>query len=249
MLIPILSPFGERVQVLMWIDASNCCPPWAPLLRGSNCSSLGACGGWPKCHTQECWIRNYNPNNLTPPFCCLCALSLHRCSSCSAEIAAETAVRLSREPDDVTGIIQPCHQSACVAMTTRACGEEACTEPTGRRGKADTECVSDALWIWTPASVSCMRLQGNLRGRGDRRNAAESHTQGGLEPGFMVVNAFCFFLCVRLLLLLLLEMPARFHCSTFIHSHTTAYLFFFVRCLCDSLVQEDASSVSLLLGF
>ncbi|XP_056321222.1 uncharacterized protein si:dkey-91i10.2 isoform X2 [Danio aesculapii] len=62
--------------------------------------------------------------------------------SCSAEIAAETPVRLSREPDDVTGITQPCHQSACVAMTTRACGEEACTEPTGRRGKADTECVS-----------------------------------------------------------------------------------------------------------
>lgn len=62
--------------------------------------------------------------------------------SCSAEIAAETPVRLSREPDDVTGITQPCHQSACVAMTTQACGEEACTEPTGRRGKADTECVS-----------------------------------------------------------------------------------------------------------
>ncbi|XP_057191503.1 uncharacterized protein si:dkey-91i10.2 isoform X4 [Triplophysa rosa] len=60
----------------------------------------------------------------------------------SADIASETLVRLSREQNDAADIIapQPSHQSAHVAMTTSACGEE----PTGRGGKAPTECVSGA---------------------------------------------------------------------------------------------------------
>nr|XP_055070637.1 uncharacterized protein si:dkey-91i10.2 [Misgurnus anguillicaudatus]XP_055070638.1 uncharacterized protein si:dkey-91i10.2 [Misgurnus anguillicaudatus] len=66
--------------------------------------------------------------------------------SCSADIASETPVRPSREQNDVADITasQPSHQSARVAMTTSACGEEACAEPTGQGGKAAPECVSGA---------------------------------------------------------------------------------------------------------
>ncbi len=152
--------------------------------------------------------------------------SLPRCSSCSAEIAAETPVRLSREKNDVTDITapQPSHQSAHVAMTTSACGEEACTEPAGQQGKAATECVRNAAVSCTPLYIITsergqrqqlsyiyrnvirvhgrLRLQGNLHGRGDCRHAAErtaaakSNTQRGLDPGFMVVTALRFFCTV-----------------------------------------------------
>ncbi|TRY59288.1 hypothetical protein DNTS_016364 [Danionella cerebrum] len=86
--------------------------------------------------------------------------------SCSAEIAAEMPVQVSREHNDVTDNSSP-HQSDHVAMTTPACGEESSAEPTGRRGNAATEC---------PAGESA------------RHAAADSHTQGGLDTGLMVVS-------------------------------------------------------------
>ncbi|KAI2660602.1 Rho guanine nucleotide exchange factor 1 [Labeo rohita] len=118
--------------------------------------------------------------------------------SCSAEIAAETPVRLSREQNDVTDITapQPSHQSAHVAMTTSACGEEACTEPAGQRGKAATECVRNAAVSRTllhitsergQRQLSCMygsviRVHGRLRsppyqqvsGAGCRRSSSDA---------------------------------------------------------------------------
>ncbi|XP_059417809.1 uncharacterized protein LOC132152885 isoform X2 [Carassius carassius] len=104
---------------------SSCCP--AILLDGTDLSSYGA------------KIYKMRDGFLGS------ALDLIK-KSCSAEIAAETPVRLSREHNDVTNITapQPSHQSAYVAMTTSACGEEACTEPVGQRGKVATECVSGA---------------------------------------------------------------------------------------------------------
>uniref|UniRef100_A0A672T7E0 Uncharacterized LOC107555352 n=2 Tax=Sinocyclocheilus grahami TaxID=75366 RepID=A0A672T7E0_SINGR len=104
---------------------SSCCP--AILLDGSDLSSYGA------------KIYKMRDGFLGS------ALDLIK-KSCSAEIAAESPIRLSREQNDVTDITapQPSHQSAHVAMTTSACGEEACTKPVGQRGKAATECVSGA---------------------------------------------------------------------------------------------------------
>lgn len=104
---------------------SSCCP--AILLDGQDLSSYGA---------KIYKIKNGFLGS---------ALDLIK-KSCSAEIAAETPVRLSREQNDVTDITapHPSHQSAHVAMTTSACGEEACTEPTGQQGKAASECVSGA---------------------------------------------------------------------------------------------------------
>ncbi|XP_051565226.1 uncharacterized protein si:dkey-91i10.2 isoform X2 [Myxocyprinus asiaticus] len=104
---------------------SSCCP--AILLDGTDLSSYGA------------KIYKMRDGFLGS------ALDLIK-KSCSAEIAAETPVRLSRDRNDITDITtpQPSHQSAHVAMTTSACGEEACNEPTEQGGKAATECVSGA---------------------------------------------------------------------------------------------------------
>ncbi|XP_052003977.1 uncharacterized protein LOC127658638 [Xyrauchen texanus] len=100
--------------------SSSCCP--AILLDGTDLSSYGA-----KIYKMRDGLLGS-------------AMDIIK-KSCSAEIAAETPVRLSRERNDITDITtpQPNHQSAQVAMTTSACGEEACFQPTGQ---APTECVS-----------------------------------------------------------------------------------------------------------
>lgn len=67
--------------------------------------------------------------------------SLSSSLSCSAEISAKAPVRLSHDQHDGTDITtpQPGCQSTCVAMTTPACRQEACSEATGR--EEPRECV------------------------------------------------------------------------------------------------------------
>ncbi|KAK3543762.1 hypothetical protein QTP70_027175, partial [Hemibagrus guttatus] len=92
--------------------ASTCCP--AIILDGKDLSSYGA-----KIYKMKADLLGS-------------ALDLIK-KSCSAEISAKAPVRLSHDQHDGTDITtpQPGCQSACVAMTTPACRQEACSEATG----------------------------------------------------------------------------------------------------------------------
>ncbi|RXN29252.1 si:dkey- isoform X1 [Labeo rohita] len=129
---------------------SSCCP--AIILDGTDLSSYGA------------KIYKMRDGFLGS------ALDLIK-KSCSAEIAAETPVRLSREQNDVTDITapQPSHQSAHVAMTTSACGEEACTEPAGQRGKAATECQVSGAGCRRSSSDAAYELAESVRAQRECR--------------------------------------------------------------------------------
>ncbi|XP_053352299.1 uncharacterized protein si:dkey-91i10.2 [Clarias gariepinus] len=93
--------------------ASTCCP--SLLLDGKDLSSYGA-----KIYKMKADLLGT-------------ALDLLK-KSCSAEINGKAPVRLSHDQHDGTDITtpQPGCQSACVAMTTPACRQEACSEATGR---------------------------------------------------------------------------------------------------------------------
>ncbi|XP_047670812.1 uncharacterized protein si:dkey-91i10.2 isoform X2 [Tachysurus fulvidraco] len=93
--------------------ASTCCP--AIILDGKDLSSYGA-----KIYKMKTDLLGS-------------ALDLIK-KSCSAEISAKAPTRLSHDQHDGTDITtpQPGCQSACVAMTTLACRQEACSEATGR---------------------------------------------------------------------------------------------------------------------
>ncbi|XP_016093598.1 uncharacterized protein [Sinocyclocheilus grahami] len=129
---------------------SSCCP--AILLDGSDLSSYGA------------KIYKMRDGFLGS------ALDLIK-KSCSAEIAAESPIRLSREQNDVTDITapQPSHQSAHVAMTTSACGEEACTKPVGQRGKAATECQVSGAGCRRSSSDAAYELAESVRAQRECR--------------------------------------------------------------------------------
>ncbi|KAF5905871.1 si:dkey- isoform X1, partial [Clarias magur] len=92
---------------------STCCP--SLLLDGKDLSSYGA-----KIYKMKADLLGT-------------ALDLLK-KSCSAEINAKAPVRQSHDQHDGTDITtpQPGCQSACVAMTTPACRQEACSEATGR---------------------------------------------------------------------------------------------------------------------
>ncbi|XP_030643430.1 rho guanine nucleotide exchange factor 17 [Chanos chanos] len=115
--LPLLS-LGESGE-----GPSSCCP--AILLDGTDLSSYGA------------KISKMRDGFLGS------ALDLIK-KSCSAEIAAEAPVSLSREKDDGADITapQPVRQSAGVAMTMPACRVEASIEPKGRGIEEPTECLS-----------------------------------------------------------------------------------------------------------
>lgn len=70
----------------MWIDASNCRPPWAPLVWGHRSSLEG--WGLTARQTYKRRIRNCN-SNLTLPFSSLCVLSPSlpqlQCRDCSRD--------------------------------------------------------------------------------------------------------------------------------------------------------------------
>uniref|UniRef100_A0A9J8BIC5 Rho guanine nucleotide exchange factor 49 n=1 Tax=Cyprinus carpio carpio TaxID=630221 RepID=A0A9J8BIC5_CYPCA len=129
---------------------SSCCP--AILLDGTDLSSYGA-----KIYKMKDGFLGS-------------ALDLIK-KSCSAEIAAETPVRLWRERSDVTNITapQPSHQSAHVAMTTSACGEEACTKPAGQRGKVATECQVSGAGCRRSSSDAAYELAESVRAQRECR--------------------------------------------------------------------------------
>ncbi|KAG7331125.1 hypothetical protein KOW79_005094 [Hemibagrus wyckioides] len=108
---PAIVPFPPNRESTE--GASTCCP--AIILDGKDLSSYGA-----KIYKMK--------DDLLGS-----ALDLIK-KSCSAEISAKAPVRLSHDQHDGTDITtpQPGCQSACVAMTTPACRQEACSEATGR---------------------------------------------------------------------------------------------------------------------
>ncbi|KAL6484725.1 hypothetical protein MHYP_G00067700 [Metynnis hypsauchen] len=159
-----LLPFPPRRENAE--GASSCCP--AILLDGTELSSYGA------------KIYKMKEDLLGS------ALDLIK-KSCSADISTEAPIRLSHDPNDGDDIItpQPSRQSACVAMTTPACGEEACTEATGREGEEPAECLGTAESSVTHAPEKALQAAARhtqLQAcSGVRRAVSQNDSRAGLE--------------------------------------------------------------------
>ncbi|KAI5621146.1 hypothetical protein C0J50_19081 [Silurus asotus] len=166
---PALVPFPPNRENAE--GASACCP--TILLDGKDLSSYGA------------KIYKIKTDLLGS------ALDLIK-KSCSAEISAKAPVRLSHDQHNGTDITspQPGCQSACVAMTTSACRQEACSEATGREEPRECPCtaeccVTDAQGLdEAPHAAAQQRHLQTCSGA--YLHAAQNDSLTGLEAGFML---------------------------------------------------------------